>query len=130
MQEGDIFNHTFVVTPAVFEGFTKIFNDLNPLHVDEDFAQGKGFRGRVMYGNILNGFLSYFIGECLPVKNVIILAQTIKYALPVYLGDELQFTAELAGVFESVHTYEFKYAFKNREGKKVAKGTIQIGLLQ
>ena len=68
-------------------------------------------------------------GEGLPMKNVIIHAQTIKFSLPVYLGDELDFQAELEGFYESVHTYEFKFYFKNKAGKKVAKGTIQIGLL-
>jgi acyl dehydratase len=129
MKEGDIFSQTFTVTPAVYSGFIGIFRDRNPLHADGEFARGKGFKGEVMHGNILNGFVSYFVGECLPMKNVIIHAQSIKYALPVYLNDELHFTASITGFYESVHTYEFKFSFKNKEGKTVAKGDIQIGLL-
>lgn len=129
MREGDIFRHAFAVTPEVYEGFINVFGDRHPLHMDGHYARSKGFRDRVMYGNILNGFLSYFVGECLPVKDVIIYAQTIKYSSPVYLGDELQFDAVLSGVFESVHTYEFKYTFNNKEGKTVARGTVQVGLI-
>jgi 3-hydroxybutyryl-CoA dehydratase len=129
MQQGDRYTHRFTVSPAIYTGFIQAYNDKNPLHTDADFAISKGFAGRVMHGNILNGFLSYFVGECLPLKNVIIHAQSIKYALPVYLDDELELNAEITGFFESVNTYEFRFYFKNKEGKKVAKGDIQIGLL-
>jgi len=129
MEQGNKYIHSFTVTPAVYVGFIKTFDDTNPLHTDNGFAQSKGFKSAVMHGNILNGFVSYFVGECLPLKNVIIHAQSIKYSLPVYLNDELELNAEITGVFESVNTYEFKFYFKNTEGKKVAKGEIQIGLL-
>ena len=121
--------HRFKVTHEVYEGFIVISQDRNPLHTDAAFARSKGFKDVVMHGNILNGFVSYFVGECLPIKDVIIHAQSIKYPLPVYLNDELEFTAEITGVFESVNTYEFKYYFTNADGKKVARGEIQIGLL-
>ena len=129
MTTGEIYTHTFKVTPGVYEGFIEISQDRNPLHTDTEFAQSKGFKGKVMHGNILNSFVSYFIGECLPVKNVIIHSQSIAFSLPVYLDDELAFHAEITGVFESVNTYEFKFYFKNETGKKVAKGNVQIGLL-
>ena len=81
-----------------------------------------------MHGNILNGFLSYFIGECLPTKDVIILSQQINYNKPVYLNDNLEFEAEVAEVYESVNVIKFKFLFKNSIGTIVAKGNFQIGL--
>ena len=83
-----------------------------------------------MHGNILNGFLSYFIGECLPLKNVIIQTQQIQYSLPVYINDSLDLTVEVADVFKSVAAVELRFHFQNSEGKKVAKGKIQIGILK
>ena len=62
----------FIVSENIYKGFIQLFNDKNPLHVNDVFAIEKGFKEKVMHGNILNGFLSYFIGECLPVKNVVI----------------------------------------------------------
>ena len=130
MKKGDKYEIPFIVSDETYKGFIDIFKDRNPLHTDESFAINKGFSGKVMHGNILNGFLSYFIGECLPDKNVIIQTQEIKFALPVYLNETLQFIAEISDVFESVNAIEFKYYFQNPDGKKVAKGKIQIGLLQ
>jgi acyl dehydratase len=123
------FEHDFTVSEQIYEGFISTFNDRNPLHTDEEFARSKGFKGRVMHGNILNGFISFFIGECLPGKNVIIHSQEIQYKNAVYLNDNLHFEASVCGVYESVNAVEFSFAFRNREGKTVSKGKIQIGIL-
>ena len=129
LKEGDKFGRQFVVTEKIYNGFMDLFEDRNPLHTDEAFAVQKGFPGRVMHGNILSGFLSYFIGECLPGKNVIIHSQEIMFKQPVYLDDELAFLATVSGIFESVKAVEFSFSFTNRMNKTVAKGKIQIGYL-
>jgi 3-hydroxybutyryl-CoA dehydratase len=82
-----------------------------------------------MHGNILNGFISYFIGERLPTKNLIIHLQKNHFKNPVYLNDKLSFNSEIIIISESVRTIEFKYTFKNIDAKIVATGNIQIGLL-
>jgi 3-hydroxybutyryl-CoA dehydratase len=127
---GDVFEVNFKVSDEIYTGFIGLFQDKNPLHTNHQFATNKGFQSVVMHGNILNGFLSYFIGECLPTKEVIIHTQEIQYKNAVYLNDELQFKAEVIGFYESVKAVEFKFDFKNADGKTVAKGKIQIGLLQ
>jgi len=129
MNKGDLFTCPFKISPDIYEAFISIFKDKNPLHTDEKFAVSKGFTSKVMHGNILNGFLSYFIGECLPVKDVLIQTQEIKYLKPVYINDQLTLHAEIEEVYESVNTIDFKYYFENRDKVKVAKGKIQIGLL-
>ena len=125
----DIFTEQFIVSNEIYKGFIAIFNDKNPLHTNHRFATEKGFKSVVMHGNIVNGFLSNFIGECLPTKNVIIHWQEIQFKIPVYLDDKLEFTAKIIGVYESVNAVEFKFDFKNSDDKIVAKGKLQIGLL-
>lgn len=129
-KEGDVFQKSFRTTNETHQQFCELSKDLNPLHTDESFAKEKGFLGKVMHGNILNAYLSYFIGECLPTKDVIIHSQSIQFKNPSYLGDNLSFTATIAGVYESVNAVEFKFNFKNVDNKIIAKGKIQIGLLK
>src|SRR5476651_315480 len=125
----DKYEKTFTISDAVYEGFIQIFKDKNPLHTDEQFAIDHGFEGKVMHGNILNGFLSFFVGECLPDKNVIIHSQEIQFKNAVYLNDKLLFEAIITGIYESVNAIEFKFNFKNEKAKIVSKGQMQIGLL-
>jgi 3-hydroxybutyryl-CoA dehydratase len=127
---GDKFEEFFIVSDKTYKGFIDIFKDKNPLHTNNQFAFDKGFKGTVMHGNILNGFLSYFIGECLPTKDVIIHTQEIQFKNAVYLNDTLKFKAEIIGVYESVNVIEFKYNFINKDRQIIAKGKIQIGLLK
>ncbi len=123
------FTGKYKVTEQVYRGFMELFSDKNALHTDEGYAMSKGFEGRVMYGNILNGFISHFVGESLPLKNVIIHSQEIQYKRPVYLNDELSFEAVVSEVFESVNTAVIQYLFKNKDAKTVAKGKIQVGII-
>jgi 3-hydroxybutyryl-CoA dehydratase len=129
MQKGDRFELTYSVTTKVRDGFRDIFKDANPLHTDERFAREKGFDGEVMYGNILNGFISHFIGEALPVKNVIIHAQQIKFFKPFYCGDELVFKAEICDAVVSVNAFVFQFGFFSQSGLEIARGKVQIGLI-
>ena len=126
----DNFEFEFVVEESIYNGFIHLFKDKNPLHTEVEFAQNKGFKDKVMHGNILNGFISFFVGECLPSKDVIIHSQEINFKNPVYMHDKLKFHAIVSDVFESVNAVEFKFSFKNSDLKVVAKGKIQIGLLK
>jgi 3-hydroxybutyryl-CoA dehydratase len=129
MKTGDQYNHEFVVSEELYNGFIHLFKDHNPLHTDQAFASSKGFQDKVMHGNILNGFVSFFVGELLPVKDVIIMQQEIKFPAPVYMNDVLQFSAVLKEEFESVNALEFSFNFKNAEKKTVAKGKLLIGII-
>ena len=123
---GDDFNSEFFISEDIYEGFIKIFDDKNPMHVDLEFAKNHGYSGIVMHGNILNGFISHFIGEQLPVKNIVILSQDIKFNNPVYLNDLLQFNASVFEIYESVNVVNFKFKFINQKNVTIAKGKVQI----
>ena len=123
------YKHKFVVTQTVYDAFQVCSGDKNPLHTNEGFAKGKGFKECVMYGNILNGFVSYFIGMLLPTPNVIIHSQDIVFKNPVFLNDDLDFTATVEDMSDVVQTVIFKYVFRNQAGKVVAKGHVQIGVI-
>jgi 3-hydroxybutyryl-CoA dehydratase len=128
-EKGTVFQKIYSVNESVYKGFISIFQDKNPLHTNEKFAQKKGFKSIVMHGNILNGFISHFVGECLPMKNVIIHWQEIKYVLPVYLNDTLILNLSVDNYTESVNTIEFRFYFQNQNAIKVARGKLSIGII-
>lgn len=123
---------TYKVTPDVYYSFQRCSNDYNPLHTDEAFSKRKGFEGRVMYGNILNAFVSHFVGMLLPSREVMIQSQDINYHKPVYLNDVILLEAGIDTVSEAVNIINYKLKFRRVGGAKnelVAKGHVQIGLL-
>lgn len=128
MKKGDTYLHDFVIAPDIYKGFKELFRDHNPLHIDPAYARSKGYEDAVMYGNILGGFISYFIGECLPCKNVVLVSQEIKYKNPCYINDLLTLKVTVDDFFDSVNVAELKYIFLNN-AKEIAKGKIQVKLI-
>jgi acyl dehydratase len=125
-------SHTYQVTREVYENFQLCSGDMNPLHTDETFAREKGFQGCVMYGNILNAFISHFVGMCLPTPHVMIQSQDINFHKPLFLNDEITLQASIDTVSEAVNiiNYKLKFYKTTPEGRQlVAKGHVQIGLL-
>lgn len=121
------------VTPDVYYGFQRISSDYNPLHTDEAFAKSKGFPERVMYGNILNGFVSHFVGMALPSRDVMIQTQDIQFRKPVYLNDTILLKSEIETVSDAVEIINYKLKFYRLAEPKnvlVASGHVQIGTLK
>jgi len=126
--------HIYSVTPDVYNSFKQCSGDLNLLHTSEKFAHEKGFPRVVMYGNILNAFVSHFVGMLLPIPDVMIQSQEISFHRPVFLGDEIELEASAYQVSEAVGAIVYKLRFRRlvTDGKPelVAKGQVQVGLLK
>ncbi len=129
IKAGDVFVSKYRVTPGLVSGFIELFGDRNVLHVDSQFAQARGFKDKVVHGNILGGFVSHWVGEGLPIKNVIIHQQSLKFSKPVYAGDEIELTGVVKEFHESVQVADIQLSFKNQTEQVVAKGTVQVGIL-
>lgn len=129
MQPGDIIQHSFVIDEEKHRQFIAVSGDRNPLHTDISFAKEKGFPATVMHGNILNCFISFLVGELLPVDNVMILSQQINFTKPVYLNEELEMQAEIKEYFDFIPGYEIKFRFRNKTGETKASGNVLIKIL-
>ena len=133
-EQSEKIEHIYHVSPDVYHAFQSCSGDFNPLHTDMAFAQSKGFSGCVMYGNILNAFISHFVGMLLPTSEVMIQSQDISFHKPVFLNDQISLEATVDTVSEAVGIIEYKLKFRRlSDGIKpelVAKGHVQIGLLK
>ncbi len=126
------FTYTYRVTPDVYYSFQRCSNDYNPLHTDALFAKCKGFDKPVMYGNILNAFLSHFVGMLLPTREVMILSQNILFQNPLFLNDEITFESKIDKFSPTVNFIDYKFKFCRIEDDKkvlIANGHIQIKML-
>lgn len=125
MTIGDQWEHTWLIESQLWDRFVALSEDRNPMHTDSSFAKSFGFKEKVVHGNILNIFISYFIGEMLPIKNVVILGQSIKYAQPIYVDSVVTLKSVLSNRVDSVSMYDFDFVFEIGQNK-VASGKVQI----
>ena len=128
-------NYTYRVTPEVYYSFQRCSNDFNPLHTDAAFAEKKGFSQVVVYGNVINAFVSHFVGMLLPTRDVMILSQNISFRKPVFINDDLQLDAKMEKCSEDLGliTYALKFrkiASGGGKNELVANGHVQISLIK
>jgi 3-hydroxybutyryl-CoA dehydratase len=79
-----------VVTEADVVQFAEISGDHNPVHLDEAYARGTRFKGRIVHGILSASFLSTTIASRLPGPGTIYLTQNLSFRAPVRIGDKVE----------------------------------------
>ncbi len=90
-----IYKSSYLVNEDIFESFENTFKDFNPRHINDSHAIRYGYKSKIMYGNILNGYISHFVGQLLPSKQIIILIQNINFKKLFYLNQKIFLTASI-----------------------------------
>ena len=109
--------------------FLDISNDINPLHVDSNYAKKKGFLDRVVYGLLTSSFYSTLVGVYLPGKSCILQGIDIQFSKPVYIGDALKISGKVSYINEAYKQIEIKAFITNQNNEKVSKATIKTGVI-
>ncbi len=69
--------------------FAEISGDCNPVHLDEEYAKGTMFKGRIAHGILTAGLISSVLGTKLPGPGCIYMSQNLRFKAPVPLGAEV-----------------------------------------
>ena len=80
---------TKVITDDDILMYSRITGDLNPVHVNEKYAKGTGFGGRIAQGMLVAGFISSLLGTVLPGPGSIYMSQQLRFLAPVRPGDHV-----------------------------------------
>jgi 3-hydroxybutyryl-CoA dehydratase len=76
-----------VVGAADIEAFANVSGDFNPVHMDDAFAKGTPFGGRIAHGMLGAAYISAVLGNQLPGPGAIYLSQSLRFRRPVRIGD-------------------------------------------
>ena len=130
IERGVLFTKRWTISEEMAAAFLRCSGDTNPIHVDDAYAQARGYPGRLMHGALLNALLSGFVGTGLPVKDTLCLMQKLNYRYPFFLGDELELQAMVTAVQpapfeEGKRVVEFGVLIK-RGMDIVASGELQV----
>lgn len=117
------------IDASKMDKFLDISNDINPLHVDNNYAKKKGFPNRVVYGLLTSSFYSTLVGVYLPGKYCILQGIDIQFSKPVYIGDALKITGKVNYINEVYKQIEIKAFITNQNNEKVSKATIKTGVI-
>ena len=110
--------------------FLSISGDVNPLHLDSDYAKSMNFKGRLVYGLLTSVFYSTLIGNYIPGRYGFLQSIHIKFASPVYIGDRLNILGEVTYKNDAFKVIEIKSKILNQEKICVSSSKIVAGMLK
>jgi acyl dehydratase len=122
------FTKTF--TEADLQRFIEITGDVNPLHVDEEFAASTPFGRRVLHGMLTASIFSTMVGMLLPGTGAIYRSQTLRFLLPVHLDETVTAHFVVRSVDRAKHRLEIDAWIENEAGEHVIEGSCEAGLLR
>ncbi len=102
--------------------FARLSGDVNPVHLDEEFAKTTQFGGRIAHGMYTAALISAAMAMQIPGPGSIYLGQTMKFKAPVRIGDTLTVNIEVTGKREGRNIATLSTVVTNQHGKKVVTG--------
>lgn len=81
----DVYGKT--LTDADIVMFSGISGDINPVHLNHEFASTTMFEGRIAHGMLVASFISTVVGTKLPGPGCIYVGQSLRFKAPVKSGD-------------------------------------------
>jgi len=122
---GKTAEYSKTVSDADVMRFAEITGDFNPVHVDEVAAAKSRFGGRIAHGMLSAGLVSSAIANELPGPGSIYLAQTLKFTLPVRIGDTVTVALAVTEILPK-RRVKLSTVCTNQKGEKVLEGEATV----
>lgn len=126
MNIGDVVSFKKTITETDVYLFAGITADMNPLHIDREYAAKSKFARPIAHGIIGVGILSGVMARELP--GGVYLSQSIKFLHPVYIGDTIKAIAQVIERDEGKNLITFRTWCENQDGIVVMDGEA-VGLI-
>src|SRR5438309_9438943 len=97
---GDKYSTSREVTDDLIRKFAEVSGDLNPIHLDEEFAKRTRFGRRIAHGMLSGAFISAVLGYEFRERKIVYLSQTMKFTAPTFIGDTITTTATVTNIRE------------------------------
>ena len=114
------------ITESMVEKFSNLSGDLNPLHMDNEFAESSSFKKRIVHGMLLASFFSQLIGMKLPGKNALYFSQTLNFRSPCYIDDEIEVIGEVTEKSDSTQIITVSTSIFNKSKICLIDGIAKI----
>jgi phosphate acetyltransferase len=114
------------VTENDIELFALVSGDVNPAHLDAEFAATDIFGKPVAHGMWTASLVSAVLGTTLPGPGCIYLGQTIAFTKPVFPGDTVTATVTVLEKQDKKRLVRLETVCANQDGETVLKGEATV----
>ncbi|CAL61684.1 putative phosphate acetyltransferase [Herminiimonas arsenicoxydans] len=106
--------------------FALLSGDGNPQHLDADYTASTRFHGVIAHGMLGGGLISALIGTRLPGPGTIYLGQTLKFLIPVRIGDTLTISVTVIERDETSKRLKLACLCTNQNSEQVISGEAEV----
>lgn len=121
---------TRVISSEDINQFSKITGDRNPLHLSKEYAESTEFKKPVVFGLLVNSFLSTLAGMFMPGKYSLIVSVDQNFKKPCFEGDELTVIGEVFNKIDSQKVIILKTLIKNQNSEVLQEGKMFVKVLK
>ena len=126
MAVGQSASITRIVSQRDVDLFAAVSGDVNPAHVDPDYAAGDIFHHIIVHGMWGAGLISAVLGTRLPGPGAIYLGQNLRFTHPVSIGDTITATVTVQEMKPAKRDVVLDCLCTNQAGDAVITGTAYI----
>jgi len=106
--------------------FAVLSGDVNPQHLDAEYAASTRFQGVIAHGMLGGALISAVLGTRLPGPGTIYLGQTLKFLAPVRVGDTLRVSVTVTARDEAKKRLKLACSCTNQDGVAVISGEADV----
>ena len=118
--------YTRTITEQDIVLFAVVSGDINPLHLDPEFAKGTMFGERIAHGMMTGAIISAALVMALTGPGAIYRSQSLRFRRPVKIGDVITVHLEVTEVNAEKNFLTIDCDCINQHGESVAKGVAEI----
>ena len=126
IQVGDQSVLTRTLRPEDIQLFAIMSGDVNPAHVDPEYARSSLFHEVIAHGMWGGALISTVLGTEFPGPGTIYISQTLKFSRPVKVGDTITITVTCMQKFDHNKHIVFDCVCTNQDGLKVIRGEAEV----
>lgn len=126
LKVGDSASISRTLTLKDIELFAIMSGDVNPAHVDEEFAKSDMFHKIIAHGMWGGALISTVLGTQLPGPGAIYLSQSLRFRRPVAVGDTITVTVKVAEMDANKYRVTLECQATNQRGEIVITGTAEV----
>ncbi len=127
-QEGDQFKWERFISAEDVRRFAEVVGDLNPIHLDAEFAEKSFFKKRIVHGAFLGGLISKVLGMDFPGQGTVYISQDSIFKRPVYVDTTVTVEVKVVKVITEKRRLMLETNVLNEKGELCVTGTATIWL--
>jgi len=127
-REGDQFRWERYISADDVQRFAEIVGDLNPIHLDAEFAEKSFFKKRIVHGAFLAGLISKVLGMDFPGQGTVYVSQNSVFKRPVYVNTTVAVEIKVTQVIEEKRRLILDTNIFNSDGEVCVAGLATVWL--